>query len=68
MKLYQVIIDNDMEYADHDWKFKLIVCSSLGEAYDKAEEWLDEQYTNSESYFQVEELSEVDGFKIMVAK
>lgn len=66
MKLYQIIIDNDMEYEDHDWKFKLIVCGSLGEAYDRAEEWLEEEYTNSESYFKVTEISDVDGFKIVV--
>lgn len=68
MKLFQIIIDNDKEYEDHDWQFKLIACSHISVAYERAEDWLDEEYTNSESYFKVTEISEVDGCKITVAK
>lgn len=68
MKLYELYIDNNLDYADWDCQTKLIVANSTEEAEIRAESWMKETYLTgyAEPLFSVREITEVDGFKIRV--
>lgn len=71
MKLYEVFIDNNLDYGDKDWQTKLIVANSQEEADIRAESWAKETYGDSgyrKPTFWAEERTEVDGFKITVSR
>lgn len=70
MKLFEITIYNNLDYEDGDWKIKLIVVNSKEEAEIRAESWMKEEYHGgyAEPSFQVNEITEVDGFKIRVIK
>lgn len=71
MKLFEIYIDNRLEYEDNEWQSKLIVVNSKKEAEIRAKIWMKEQFgTNSyrEPIYWVEERTEVDGFKITLSR
>ncbi|MGV4321197.1 hypothetical protein [Bacillus mojavensis] len=71
MKLYEIFIDNNLEYSDWDCQSRLIVANSLHEAEMRADNWMKEEYGTSpygKSFSWAEERTEVDGFKITVSK
>jgi hypothetical protein len=70
VKLYQIYIDNNLEYDDWDYQSKLIVVNSLREAEIRAESWMNEEYGDSynKAFSWAEERVEVDGFKITVSR
>ncbi|MCR4362053.1 hypothetical protein JDW21_19285 [Bacillus subtilis] len=71
MKLYEIFIDNNLEYEDWECQSKLIVANSLHEAEMRADGWMKKVYGTS-SYGKpsswAEERTEVDGFKITVSR
>ena len=70
MKLFEIFIDNNLEYGDWDCQSKLIVADSLEEAEIRAENWLKDVYGSSyrKPFSWAEERSEVDGFLITVTR
>lgn len=68
MKLYEIFIDNNLEYGDWDCQSKLIVASSMQEAEIRAENWKKKAYGDGYAYSWAEERTEVDGFKITVSR
>lgn len=70
MKLFELYIDNNLDYEDRDWQTKLIVANSKKEAEIRAESWMKETYPTgyAEPCFQVDEITEVDGFRITVSR
>ncbi|UNY48722.1 hypothetical protein P9294_gp007 [Bacillus phage FADO] len=70
MKLYEIFIDNNLEYSDWDYQSRLIVANSLHEAEMRADNWMKEEYgvSSYRSSSWAEERTEVDGFKITVSK
>lgn len=71
MKLYEVFIDNNLEYGDKDWQTKLIVANSQEEADIRAESFAKETYGTSgyrKPIWWAEERTEIDGFKILAIR
>lgn len=68
MKLFEVYINNGYDYGDEESQTKLIVVNSEEEANIRAENWMKDCYGEYKSYFYVEEITEVDGFKISVSR
>lgn len=71
MKLYEIFIDNNLEYGDKDWQTKLIVANSQQEADIRAESLAKETYGDSgyrKPIWWAEERTEVDGFKVTVSR
>jgi hypothetical protein len=71
MKLFSVYLNNGKEYEDEDSKVILIVAENEDIANARAKEMLDKTYEankiyGNKPYFYVEEISEVDGYKIIV--
>lgn len=68
MKLYEIFIDNRLDYEDYDFQSKLIVANSQEEAEIRAKNWMKEEFGCSyrEPISWAEERTEVDGFKIIV--
>lgn len=72
MKLYEIFIDNGLDYGDRDVRSKLIVAKSLTEAETRAKYWMDKEYDsqlfyNNASYW-AKEWVEVEGFKVTVSR
>jgi hypothetical protein len=68
MKLFEIYINNGWEYSDEEYQTKLIVANSEEEANIRAENWMKDTYGEYKAYFYVEEIKEVDGFKITVSR
>lgn len=72
MELYEIYINNDMDYLDKDEATILIVAERVEDAEIKAKELLLEYYGEggiyNKPYYLLEEIKEVDGFKITVSK
>ncbi len=71
MKLYEIYIDNNLEYGDWDIQSKLIVAKNQFEAETRADNWMKEVYGTSsykDPFSWAEERTDVDGFKIAVKK
>ncbi len=68
--LYQVTIDSNLDYEEHEWQVKLIVAKDEEEAEKRAEDWMNEEYTIGyrKPFFTVEHIKEVDGYEITVTK
>jgi hypothetical protein len=71
MKLYHILITNNLEYDDYDDICKLAVAHNMLEAEIKAKIFMEENYSmdsyNLPSFF-VDEINEVDGFNIEVTR
>lgn len=72
-KLYLLEIDNGMEYADYDSKFKLVVAKNISEANQKGKEFMQQNYEVNFKYgwipsFDASLIDEVEGFKITAEK
>jgi len=69
MKLFEVILCNNLEYEDADYEVRLIVASDLAKAETRASNLLKEVYPSGyrEPFHIVKEIIEVDGFKIKVS-
>lgn len=67
MRLFELTVENGMEYGDYESKSKLIVANSQNEADIRARNWMQDEY-DSGSYpnaeYYAKEHSEVDGFLI----
>jgi hypothetical protein len=70
MKLFEIFIDNNLDYGDWDCQSKLIVAGSLAEAEMRAESWMNDTYGSSykKAFSWVEERAEVDGFLVTVTR
>ena len=71
MKLYEIFIDNRLDYEDNEFYSKLIVANSLKEAEIRAKNWMKEVFgvnTYGKPVAWVEERTEVDGFKVTVSR
>lgn len=72
MKLYEIYINNGWEYGDEEHDKRLIVANGEDEAKIRAENLMRELYGKptkyNEPYYRVEEIDEVDGFKIVVSR
>ncbi|UUV46615.1 hypothetical protein [Bacillus phage vB_BanS-Thrax3] len=72
MKLFELYINNGSEYCEELLEDrKLVVLKDEEEANREAEKWLNEEYIGRYEgdlppYFKVQEISEVDGYKITV--
>jgi len=70
MKLFEIFIENNLDYADYDCQNKLIISSSQEEADIRAKEWMKDTYRSgyAEPSFVATEITEVDGFLITVTR
>lgn len=70
MNLYQITIDNNLDYEEHEWKVKLIVVKDEKEAEKRAEDWMNGEYImdSNNPYFILEHIKEIDGYEISVTR
>lgn len=71
MKLYEIFIQNNLDYSDYDCMTKLIVANGQEEADIRAESFMKEHYymdAYRKPSFEAVEISMVDGFKIKVER
>lgn len=68
MKLFEIFIENNLDYEDYDCQNKFIVTNSQQEAVIRAESWMRDIYCSgfAEPSFSVTEIKEVDGFIVSV--
>lgn len=69
-KVYKIYINNGWQYSDEEDDIKLIVAYSKEEANIRAESWMKERFGEEGNYnkpfYYVDEIKEIDGFKISV--
>lgn len=72
MKLYEVYINNGWDYDDEAHETELIVAKDKSEARARAESILLERFgkggTYNTPFYYIEEIEEVDGFKVVISE
>lgn len=71
MKLYEIFIENNLDYGDYDCQTKLIVANGQEEADIRAESFMKENYylgSYRKPSFEATEIDFVDGFKVTVSR
>lgn len=68
MKLFEISIENNLDYEDYDHDSKLVVASSQYIAELRAKFWMKERYHGgyANPSFSVTEITKVDGFDVGV--
>lgn len=67
MKLYKLVMDNGYNYEDHDTYTILIVAKNEIMAQERAkQELMNNDFNNPESSCSIEEISQIDGYKIIL--